>query len=145
MESSQKPVSRREFARRAAYGAASASLLPLNELVPGSLTAAATSAARDSAQTSPAGANLPAQSQIEAEARWKAILEQYSDRFTESQKADLKRLCFFVQPALDKVRAYKVANSTLPGLYLKPLVERDKKPAPATGQKKAAAASAGKS
>lgn len=133
-----KPVSRRDFARNAALGAASASLIPLNDIAPAGN--AATSAAWQPSQT-PAGApELSSQGQAEAEARWKAILDQYSDRFTDAQKADLRRLCFFVQPALDKVRAYAIDNSTLPGLYLKPLVERDKKPAAASDKKAAAPA-----
>ena len=137
----EKAVSRRDFARKAALGAASASLLPLKELVPDKDGPGV----RAEPPQMPAGApKLSAPSQTEAELRWKAILDQYSDRFTEAQKSDLKRLCIFVQPALDKVREYAVSNGNLPGLYLKPLVERDKKPVPAGGDKKASAASAGK-
>lgn len=139
-----KPVSRRDFARNAAIGAASASLMPLKELVPPAPRDATSSSSQEPSQT-PAGApKLSAQSQTEAENRWKAILEQYSDRFTEAQKADLKRLCVFVQPGLDRVRAYAISNGNLPGLYLKPLVERDKKPAAAASGKNAAAPSSGK-
>jgi len=40
----------------------------------------------------------------------------------------LKRLCIFIQPSLDRIRSYTLANGDLPALYLKPLVDRDKKP-----------------
>jgi hypothetical protein len=70
---------------------------------------------------------LSPQSQSEAEARYQSILAQYADRFSEAQKADLKRLCFALQPQLDRLRAWPVANSDQPALYLKPLVEREKK------------------
>jgi hypothetical protein len=79
-------------------------------------------------QAEGAGPKLSERSQLEAEVRWKAILEQYGDRFSEAQKADLRRLSIFVQPSLDRVRAYAVGNETLPAVYLKPLVDRDKKP-----------------
>ena len=137
-ESPALGVSRREFARRAVIGAASASFLPLNGIVPGAASRLAPDEPQQSAQA-PAGApKLAAQSQAEAEARWKSIIDQYDDRFNEAQKADLKRLCFFVQPALDKVRAYAVGNGSLPGLYLKPLVDRDKKPMAASAAASAA-------
>jgi len=92
-------------------------------------------------KTVQAPANAPKlspQSQAEAEARWKAILEQYTDRFTEAQKEDLKRLSFFVQPGLDRVRSYAIDNGALPGLYLKPLVDRDKNSSSTTASKPAA-------
>ena len=59
--------------------------------------------------------------------RFQSILSQYPDRFSDAQKADLKRLCFVLQPNLDNLRAWPVANSDAPALYLKPLVEREKK------------------
>jgi len=37
------------------------------------------------------------------------------------------------QPALDRIRSYHLENGDSPALYLKPLVEREKKPsAPAS-------------
>jgi hypothetical protein len=33
------------------------------------------------------------------------------------------------QPPLDRLRAYNIENAVSPALYLKPLVEREKKPA----------------
>jgi hypothetical protein len=72
---------------------------------------------------------LSPESQAEVDARLQAILGQYGGRFTEEQKTDLQRLCTVVQPSLDRLRAYAVENGEGPGLYLKPLVEREKKPA----------------
>jgi hypothetical protein len=69
---------------------------------------------------------------------------QYPDRFSDAQKTDLKRLCVFVQPSLDHIRAYAIANGDLPALYLKPLVDRDKKPAAAPGAAKPASAAPAK-
>jgi hypothetical protein len=118
MPPTDKPVSRREFARRAAIGAASATLLPLTEFVP---SAEATASPGSDAKLSP-------QSQAEAESRFQAILQQYPERFSDGQKADLKRLTLALQPSLDHLRAYAISNSDLPALYLKPLVDRDKMP-----------------
>ncbi len=122
MPPTDKPVSRREFARRAAFGAASATLLPLRDFVPAA-------AATPPPQAPASDGKLSPQSQAEAESRYQTILQQYPDRFSEAQKADLKRLSLALQPSLDHLRAYTISNSDLPALYLKPLVDRDKKPA----------------
>ena len=131
MPSTNKPFSRREFARRAALGAATAAVFPLHELVPSGAASEAPSM-QTAAQTSPqnpAGApKLSPQSQAEADFRFQAILNQYPDRFSEAQKTDLRRLCVALQPPLDHIRAYPISNGDLPALYLKPLVDRDKKP-----------------
>jgi hypothetical protein len=124
-------VSRREFARRAAFGAAgllaypaldqSASTVPtLPEISVDPKTAA---------QSAPNASNLSPQSQAEAQSRYQTILTQYPDRFSDAQKADVKRLCLLIQPPLDRLRAYNISNGDLPALYLKPLVDRDKRPA----------------
>jgi hypothetical protein len=115
-------MSRREFATRAAYGAVAAvTAHPLALLGGGEPPIA-----KDSQL--PANApKLSQQSQAEAEARYQAILSQYPDRFSDAQKTDLKRLCFVLQPQLDSLRAWPAANSDAPALYLKPLVEREKK------------------
>jgi hypothetical protein len=131
-------VSRREFARRAAFGAASAAVLPLRQLVAPVPTSESPQPAPSPAQTPANVPKLSPQSQAEADSRWQAIIAQYSDRFSEAQKADLKRLCIFVQAPLDRIRAYTVSNGDLPALYLKPLVDRDKKPAGATTKSPAA-------
>ena len=130
MPPTDKPCSRREFAR-AALGAATAAALPLREILPATAALAPQPAA--STQTSPQNPTgvpkLSPQSQAEADFRFQAILSQYPDRFSEAQKTDLRRLCVLLQPPLDRIRAYAISNGDLPALYLKPLVDRDKKPA----------------
>jgi len=122
MKPQSKPITRREFATRAVLGAVSA-------VAPTSLSPLASEpAASPNDPQLPAGApKLSAQSQAEAEARFQAIFAQYPDRFSDAQKTDLKRLCFVLQPQLDQLRAWPVANSDAPALYLKPLVEVEKK------------------
>ena len=118
-----RALSRREFARRAALGTAAA-------IAPGSFSSLTQPGnPRPSVETqSPANApKLGPQSQAEADGRFQSILAQYPDRFSDAQKTDLKRLCFVLQPQLDQLRAWPVANSDQPALYLKPLVEREKK------------------
>jgi len=118
---SNSPISRREFARRAAIVSAvsivPASTLPLDSSLPGS--------ARPQTQAASA---LSPESQAEAEARYQAILASYGSRFSEAQKAELRRLCSAAQPPLDRLREYTIENGDGPALYLKPLVEREKKP-----------------
>jgi hypothetical protein len=144
MPTTDKSFSRREFARRAALSAATAAVLPLRELVP--CAAAEPPSAQAPAQTSPQNATsapkLSPPSQAEADFRFQAILNQYPDRFSEAQKTDLRRLCVALQPPLDHIRAYPISNGGLPALYLKPLVDRDKKPAAAASASAKPSASA---
>lgn len=116
----KSPMSRREFARRAALASAAT-------LVPASGASLAANAAPPSwpPQDQP---QLSAESQAEAEARYQSILAAYNSRFNDDQKKELRRLSFAAQPSLDRLRAYPVDNADAPALYLKPLVEREKKP-----------------
>ena len=67
------------------------------------------------------------------EARLQAVFVQYGSRLSDAQKLDLRRLAAEGQAALDRLRAYPTDNRDGPALYLKPLMEREKKPvAPAT-------------
>ncbi|HKW56925.1 MAG TPA: hypothetical protein VJN42_06155 [Candidatus Acidoferrum sp.] len=111
-------ISRREFARGAALAsaasfvpAAGASLEPHPPFPP-----------QEHTQLSP-------ESQAEAEARYQSILAAYNSRFSDEQKKELRRLSFDAQPSLDRLRSYPLDNADGPALYLKPLVEREKKPA----------------
>jgi hypothetical protein len=126
-------ISRREFARRAAMASAAASIAPA-DVLKSDVTAF------PPAQQPPDLAKLSPQSQAEVEARIQAIFTQYGSRFSEAQKTDIRRLCFVAQPPLDRLRAYAVENGDGPALYLKPLLEREKKPAPAAPAVKAAEA-----
>ena len=118
-------ISRREFARRAAFASAAASIAPAELFSKENILAS------PQTQQGPAAPKLSPESQLEAEARFQNILSQFGSRFTELQKADLKRLCFLAQPPLDRLRAFAVENGDGPALYLKPLLEREKKPATA--------------
>lgn len=126
-------ISRREFARRAAIASAVASIAPATALPANSAPPAAAPTVDGSASAAPAQqpantTKLSPEGQAEAEARLQSILNQYGKRFSEEQKADLRRLCFVAQPPLDRLRAYALANGDAPALYLKPLVEREKDP-----------------
>lgn len=123
-------ISRREFARRAAFVSAAASLSPGDVL-----TSKAPVTAELSLQT-PTGPKLSPESQAEMDSRLQAVLAQYGSRLGDAQKADLRRLAVEGQAALDRLRAYPTENSDGPALYLKPLIEREKKasPLPASGK-----------
>jgi hypothetical protein len=116
-------ISRREFARRAALASAMATLDPAKVL-----DAAAPVAPPQDEQV----AKLSPESQAEVEARIDAITRQYGKRLSKEQQTDIRRLCVLAQPPLDRLRTYAKDNGDSPALYLKPLVERDKKPAPQT-------------
>ena len=116
-------ISRREFARRAAMASAAASLAPAKILT------AESGLELPQPQQLPDMPKLSPESQAEVEARIQAILSQYGRRFSEEQKTDIRRLCTLAQPPLDRLRAYAIENGDGPALYLKPLVEREKKSA----------------
>lgn len=118
------PISRREFARRAA-------IVSAVTLVPASALPARPSMEGPLLNQSPDTPSLSTESKAEAEARYQAILSVYGSRFSDTQKSDLQRLCFAAQPSLDHLRAYAIENGDGPALYLKPLVEREKKTGPA--------------
>jgi hypothetical protein len=124
-------ISRRQFARRAALVSAGASIVPAARMFAESPVVAA----QQPAGTHP---NLTPESHAEAEARYEQILSQYGSRFSAEEKTSLREMNLVTQESLDKVRAYPLENGDGPALYLKPLVEREKKPAqaPAAGPAK---------
>ena len=126
-------ISRREFARRAAMVSA-ATLAPANLLSADVLPVALQT---QQPSNSP---NLSPESQAEVESRIQAILSEYGGRFSDAQKTDLRRLCKEAQPVLDRLRGYPTQNGDGPALYLRPLMEREKKPSPMTAPPKPAAA-----
>jgi hypothetical protein len=115
-------ISRREFARRAAFVSAAASLSPSNLLSSESIVAALP------AQQPANAPKLSPEGQAEVESRIQAILARYGNRLSDAQKADIRRLATEAQPPLDRLRAFATDNGDGPGLYLKPLMEREKKP-----------------
>jgi hypothetical protein len=138
------PITRREFARRAALASAVASMVPstaltapappLNEHAnvaaadPGGRFSAPFSNISAAAQQPPDTPKLSPESHAEAEARFQTISSQYGGRFNDAQKTDIRRLCFLAQPPLDRLRAYALENGDNSALYFKPLVEREKNP-----------------
>ena len=130
MPTDQKSHSRREFARRAALLSIGAPLAAANPV-----SGASFPSVSDDQQLPNLPPNFPKlsdQSRAEVEARYEAIVKQYSGRFSDQQKAELRRLSFLAQPPLDNLRAYQIHNGDSPALYLKPVVEREKKPPKST-------------
>jgi len=111
--------SRRQFARRAAAASAAAALAPAEALLP----------AGTPTQTPPDSPKLSPEGQAEANSRYQQILALYGSRFDDTQKANLKKMCADLQPTLEKIRKFNLENGNAPALFLKPLVERDKKSA----------------
>lgn len=124
MNGKKSGISRREFARRAAIVSAAGALRPFDSVI-----SPESGAHVDAPQEPPGAPKISGESRAEAEARYEAIIKEYGDRFSGDQKKDLRRLCYIQQPQLERLRAFAVQNDDSPALYLKPLVERDKKPA----------------
>lgn len=131
---SDSGISRREFARRAAFVSAAASLAPANLLTSDSIAAPLT--AQQAANTP----KLSPESQAEVESRIQSIFAQYGKRLSDAQKADIRRLAAEAQPPLERLRAFATDNGDGSGLYLKPLIEREKKPTPMPAAPKPASA-----
>jgi hypothetical protein len=121
---SDSAISRREFARRAAFVSAAATLAPSN------LLNAESVAAPLPAQLPANTPKLSAESQAEVDSRIQSIFAQYGSRLSDAQKADIRRLATEAQPPLERLRAFATENGDGPGLYLKPLIERERKPSP---------------
>jgi hypothetical protein len=126
-EKNAKAMSRREFAQRAAIASA-VSFLPATALTAGAPQSIAPPQASETQPQLPGLPKLSAESQAESDARFQTILSQFGSRFSEEQKTDLRRLCLLAQPPLDRLRAFQVDNGDGSALYLKPLLEREKKP-----------------
>jgi len=131
---SDSAISRREFARRAAFVSAAASLAPSNLLEAESIPV------RQPAQQPANGPKLSPEGQAEVESRIQSIFAQYGSRLSDAQKADIRRLSTEAQLPLDRLRAFATENGDGPGLYLKPLLEREKKPSPKSAMPRPATA-----
>lgn len=112
-------LTRREFAQRAALLSATAPLATAESILPVPL--------QDPSSQSTTGPKLSDAGQAEADSRYQQIMALYGDRFDNGQKPELKRMCAELQPSLEHIRSYALQNGDAPALYLKPLVERDKK------------------
>ena len=109
MKETIERLSRREFAKAAALTTAAV-------LVPSKVVSQeqkpAPEAAKESAIQTPA--KLSTESQAEADMAYDTLMRKYGKRFTDEQKADIKRLVAQQQGALDKLRAATVTNSDEP-------------------------------
>jgi hypothetical protein len=119
--------SRRQFARRAAMLSATAAIVPGEALLP-----TPPPASQDASSSPP----LSPEGQREADSRYQQILSLYGDRLDDAQKAHIKKMCADLQPTLEKIRKYNLENGNAPALFLKPLLEREKKSQPAAAAKK---------
>ena len=118
----RKSVSRRDFTRRAILFSATASLAP------GAFTPAQSPAGSPTPQDQPNLPKLSPAAQAEADARLQNILALHGNDLDDSQKSLLKSLCVMLQPSLEHLRSFALQNGDVPALFLKPLVEREKKP-----------------
>lgn len=62
---------------------------------------------------------LPPASQAEADMAYDAILRKWGSRFSDAEKADLKRLVYQQQKGLDTMRAFELRNGDAPATVLK--------------------------
>ena len=130
---SDSTISRREFTRRAVFASAAASFSTSNLLSTGPV------AAPPQAQPPANTPKLSPEGQAEVESRIQAIFAQYGSRLSDAQKTDIRRLATEAQPPLERLRAFATDNGDGPALYLKPLMEREKKPSPIPATPKPAA------
>jgi hypothetical protein len=114
-------LSRRQFAHRAAVLSATATIVPAGAILPDSAASLALQSATNNPPLSPAA-------QLEVDSRYQQILSLYGQHLDEAQKANIKKMCVDLQPALEKIRNFRLDNGNAPALFLKPLVERDKRP-----------------
>ncbi len=132
-KSKGQKIDRREFARKAALLSAA--------MVPAGIAFEEPAAAASNAQLPEGAEKLSAEGRVEAEARFQQIMSQYGGRFDSEEQKRVRDGCYNLQGSLEKLRAFHLENGDAPAVYLKPLVEREKKPlsAPAVGAAPAAA------
>jgi len=138
----QKPQSRREFCppRRLAVLAAPIAA-PLAAAIPLARSRRFPASRRPAtSQLPPNFPKLSDQSRAEVEARYESIVKQYGGRFNDQPESRAAPPVLSRSPALDNLRAYTIHNGDSPALYLKPLVEREKKPPKPASPSPAAAA-----
>jgi hypothetical protein len=117
MKKEMEGLSRREFAMAAAL--TTAAVLVPSELLSQAQKPAPEAAKAEKPLETP---KLSPESQAEADLAYETLMRKYGRRFTEEQKADIKRLVVAQQSALDKLRAAKVTNSDEPATVFQILV-----------------------
>src|SRR5713101_4511317 len=111
-------ISRREFARRAALGAAVAAGASSQLILPG----AAASSLPPALPAGPAREErkLSAEGRAEAEEKISAVFRKYGARLSEEQKAEVRRMLMEGQEQLEQLRAFPLENSDEPATVLHP-------------------------
>jgi nitrous oxide reductase len=104
-------ISRRDFARRAAFAAATAACLP-GDLLASSAAPTPTAPQQENEKLSP-------ESQAEVDAKIQAIFSKYGGRFSDAQKADIRRLVTEGQKPLEVMRKFPLDDSDQPATVLK--------------------------
>ena len=132
-KSKEQKMNRREFARGAALLSAA--------MVPAGIAFHERTAAAGDAQLPESAEKLSAESRVEAEARFQQIMSLYGSRFDGEEQKRVRDGCYSLQGSLEQLRAFHLENGDAPAVYLKPLLEREKKPqsAPAAGAAPSAA------
>ena len=112
---SDNRLSRREFARRAAFAATTAVVLPASLL---SQETAPKPTPHTDQPPQPAVALSP-ELQAEGELKYQWIIQTYGKRLNEEQKQDLHRLVMEGQKPLAAFRAFPLENGNMPATVLK--------------------------
>jgi hypothetical protein len=113
-ESNHK-LSRREFARRAAFAATTAIVVP-----PALLSQETAAKPAPSPGTPPpASTQLSPELQAEGELKYQWIIQRYGSRLTDAEKQDVHRLVMEGQKPLAAFRAFPLDNSDQPATVLK--------------------------
>lgn len=108
-------VSRREFARRAAFAATTAVVLPASLLA----QETAPKAKPSTDQTPPPATGLSPELRAEGELKYQWIIQTYGKRLNDEQKQDLHRLVMEGQKPLAAFRAFPLENGNMPATVLK--------------------------
>lgn len=108
-------VSRREFARRAAFAATTAVVLPASLLAQES----APKAKPSTDQSPPPATALSPELQAEGKLKYQWIIQTYGKRLNEEQRKDLHRLVMEGQKPLAAFRAFPLENGNMPATVLK--------------------------
>jgi hypothetical protein len=117
-------LSRREFARNAAFAAVAAGIpaqIAAQQEKPPTAPAPPRPAAPSPAQGEP---KLSAAARAEAEAKIQNIFRKYGDRLNEEQKADVRKSMLSTQEGLEKLRAFPLENWDEPATVFHPLTAK---------------------
>ena len=107
--SSDAPLSRREFARRAVLAATTVTIAPTVLL----------GQQKESGKPAPQHEGLSPELQAEGELKYQWILQTYGNRLSAEEKKDLHRLLLEGQKPLAAFRAFPLENADMPATVLK--------------------------